>query len=215
MKKIKTLSLIFGSGGSGGGYGDGLTPAEHLFGPGIGTGQTPTHIVSREDGAGFEVLSFGAWGNVYDLKKTNGSVFGGWSSGNNIKNNNIELYDFLAQRRLDVQQNYKSEVDASVANSTFVGAAIMYAWHAGNGLIADGSDYGTMKLQFGEDIGSARLEFVMSNPDNNLITMVSGTEHSDGFDSKFTTDRKNVSVKYRTSFDATYGKTYIGYGSKK
>ena len=210
-------------GGSGGG-GDKLLPAEKLFGKGIGTGQTPTHIVPREDGAGFEILSFGAWGNVYDIRQTTDNIdfpaSGGWNTASSIRNNNnIALYDFLGQTKLDVKENYKFIADASVTGATFIGPAVMYSWIYGGGVRnATDSDYGTMKLQFGEDIDSARLEFVMNNPSNNLITTYTGTCGSDKPCLKFTSDRENVAVTYRSPgslSQGTEGKTYVGYGSKR
>lgn len=228
MRKLVTLTVVLVltscGGGSGGGHGDRLTPAEHLFGPGVGTGQTPSHIVPREDGAGFEILSFGAWGNVYDIKTTTERIdspaSGGWNMFSDISNNgHISLYDFLGQKKLDVEKNYRFGANASVENATFVGPAIMYSWVYGGGMHgATGSDYGTMKMQFGEDIASARIDFVMSNPSNNITTLYNGTCGSDRPCPRFTEDRKNVAITYETPggvYQGTEGKTYIGYGAKK
>ncbi len=208
---ISALALAACGGGSGGGHGDGLTPAEHLFGAGIGTGQTPTHIIPREDGAGFEILSFGAWGNVYDIKETTNYSLG-LGPVDVVNIHNVALYDFLGQQKLDIATNYKSLKDASVANSTFVGPAIVYlkdtTAYCSTCFPANDSDYGTMKLQFGQDIDNATIEFVMHNPENNLTVPTETWDNNPYL--RFTTDRQNVAVGYETT-----DKAYIGYGSKR
>ena len=206
------LSLAACGGGSGGG--DGLTPAEHLFGAGIGTGQTPTHLIPREDGAGFEILSFGAWGNVYDIKETTASYISGGGPGawrgvaiSNI--HNYTLFDFSGQQKEDIRANYRFSKDASVSNATFVGPAIVYNKDhsiGGDGFHANSSDYGTMKLQFGQDIDNWRLDFVMSDSANNA-TITSPDSYTN---IEFTSDRKKVGVSYGNDEHV-----YIGYGSKQ
>lgn len=205
---IFALALSACGGGSGGGHSDGLTPAEHLFGAGIGTGQTPTHLVPREDGAGFEILSFGAWGNVYDIKENSNSTIDlrAWNYWQLTNNSGGALYDFIGQQKLHMQENYRFAKDASVANSTFVGPAIAY--HTDNSQRLLDSDYGTMKLQFGQDIDNTRLEFVMNNPANNLT--VTGPENTRML---FDSNRGNVAVSYWTTTGGD--PIYVGYGSKR
>ncbi len=208
-KLILLVSCFLGAcGGGSGGKGPNLTPAEHLFGAGIGTGATPSHLIPREDGEGYEILSFGAWGNVYDIKRTTNGVVGIDFNHKSFSNNSrIEVFDFLGQQKQDISTNYKSLKDASVEKSTFVGPAIVYmeGGYCGSRCFSiSGSDYGTMKLQFGRDIDNATIEFVMSNPDNNLVV----TKNSD--DLRFTSDRQNVVVTYETA-----NKAYIGYGAKQ
>lgn len=211
MKNVVLLTLILllsacGGGSSGGG--NGLSPAENLFGAGIGTGQVPTHLVPREDGAGFEILSFGAWGNVYDIKRTseNSINLNGWQYGTHTISSDEPLFDFLGQQKLNIQDNYRFAKDASVANSTFVGSAIMYTTDPSQHLTD--SDYGSMKLQFGQDIDNIRLEFVMNNPENN-ITVTS----NDNVNLRFTGDRQDVAVGYWTL--SGNDPIYVGYGTKK
>lgn len=221
MKKyldlISVLTLAACAGGSGGG-GNSLSPAEQLFGSGMGTGATPTNLISRPDGVGSEILSFGAWGNVYDLKKTSDNVeLTGWhtsySPGVYLSvSSGSEVYDFTGQQKLEIAQ-WTYPKDASVSNATFTGPAIMYqgipnVWH-----VTNGSDYGTMKLTFGYDIDSpARLEFVMSNPENNLVVdqfNFSGTAN-------FSEDRNNVYLYYYHDTQNSYqgGNYYKGYGHR-
>jgi hypothetical protein len=204
---ISILSLT-ACGGSGGGGENGLTPAENLFGAGIGTRQTPTHLVPREDGAGFEILSFGAWGNVYDIKENpnNKIDLRPWGYSQLTNYSSGALYDFIGQQKLHMQENYRFAKDASVANSTFVGPAIAY--HTDNSQRLLDSDYGTMKLQFGQDIDNTRLEFVMNNPANNLT--VTGPENTRML---FDSSRENVAVSYWTTRGGD--PVYVGYGSKR
>ena len=212
-KLILLVSCFLGAcGGGSGRNGPNLTPAEHLFGAGIGTGATPSHLIPREGGNGYEILSFGAWGNVYELKKTSDTIS---PKANMVSINayhNAELYDFTGQQKLQMQ-DWHYEKDASVSNAIFTGPAIMYSGKGWLGdMAAEASDYGTVKIQFGYDIADpARVEFVMSNPENS-INMTSG------YTMNFSEDRNNVYIwagykedpgKYESP-----SKFYQGYGHK-
>lgn len=207
---ISALALSVCGGGSGGGTEINLTPAEHLFGAGIVTGQTPTHLVPREEGAGFEILSFGAWGNIYDIKKTT-NFTGAWRSGLQSIYPGKYVFDFSDQIKLDITTNFKFSRDASVANATFVGPAIVYISDIKDNLYITDSDYGTMKVKFGQDIANTRLEFVMNNPDNNLVTTSTYSWYPNFY---FTEDRQNIAICHDTR-DGTIEKIYFSYGSKQ
>ena len=207
---VSILSLAACGGGSGGG--DGLTPAEHLFGVGIGTGQTPSHLVPREDGNGFEILSFGAWGNVYEITPING--YGTFEYLGEVQNpENLTMYAFTGQQNLQMAQ-WGYAKDASVSNAVFTGPAVMLGYHNINQSnhvfhVADSSDYGTVKIKYGYDISNPpSIEFVMSNPENNLTT-TSATIN-------FSEDRNNVRIwtEVRDDNDWNKYKSYTGYGHK-
>ena len=213
---ISALALSACGGGSGGGDGNGLTPAEHLFGTGIGTGATPSHLIPREDGTGFEILSFGAWGNVYDIKETSNRITlkDSWGMYDNHiwiqSRQNSTIYDFTGQQNLEVEQ-WRYAKDASVSNATFTGPALMYqgTQSYGDTWTADASDYGTVKIQFGYDIDNPpSIEFVMSNPENNLTTSTATINFSE--------DRNDAYIWTVVREDNNFNnfKAYKGYGHK-
>ena len=74
--------------------------------------------------------------------------------------------------------------------------------YAGDYTGANHSDYGTMKVRFGQDIGNNVVEFVMSDSNNNLTKTNVG-----GF---FTEDRKNIAIGVVSDKG-----TYVGYGTKR
>lgn len=218
MKKYFVLISVFAlaacTGGSGGG-GSSLTPAEQLFGGGMGTGATPTHLISRPDGIGNEILSFGAWGNVYDLRETSNRIsIGGWTSPYNPSyiwlnvQNGSEVYDFTTQQNQAIN-TWGHLADASVSNATFTGPAIMYKGVGSSDYLTNSSDYGTMKVQFGYDIGTpARIEFVMSNPENNLVTNGASVE-------RFSDDMNNIYImKVIRGENFILDRVYRGYGHR-
>lgn len=232
MKKYVVLASVLtltacGGGSGGGDHGENLTPAEKLFGADFGTDQNPTNLIERQDGAGFEFLSFGAWGKVYDIKKTSTGISNGdsgaWSNVSIHRGiGDFTLFDFLGQQKQDIQNNYIYMNDVYNANSTFVGPAIVYnrdysvtpttcSMHHGcyvsNDFYAGNSDYGTMKLQIGQDIDNWKLDFVMSNPDNNA-TIISPDANIDKI--RFTSDRQNAAVSYKTE-----DRWYVGYGARQ
>ena len=218
MKKylflIPILTLTACGGGSSGEHGASLTPAEHLFGAGIGTGQIPSHLVPREDGAGFEILSFGAWGNIYDIKETSNNITYQYFYPHEsfYVRSGSKVYDFMGQQNQLLNQ-WTYLKDGSVSNATFTGPAIMYkgTGNYASGFLADNSDYGTMKLKFGYDIDTPpTLEFVMSNPENNLtVENFNGTP-------RFSEDRNDVYIWHvqKDNPDGPIDAIYRGYGHK-
>lgn len=195
-----------------GGGGNSLSPSEQLFGSGMGTGATPTHLISRPDGIGNEILSFGAWGNVYEITPINGHGFFEYLG--EVQNpGHISMYAFTGQQKMQMAQWDYTE-DASVSNAVFTGPAVMLEYHNVNqsnyvSHVADDSDYGSVKIKFGYDISNPpSIEFVMSNPENNLTT-TSATIN-------FSEDRNNARIwtNVRDDTDWNKFKSYTGYGHR-
>lgn len=190
-----------------------LKDSEKLFGKGNGLGNTPTELKEQIDNAGFSYMSFGAWGNVYDIteadKTTSWDVFcRGCMTRDRIWANAGHI-DFTTQQREELK-TYTYSKDASVANSVFRGPALMHylPWNSNTGEVIDW-DYGTMELKFGQDIANATLSFTMSNPINNRTV--------DGyFLQNFSADRNNVEVGYAEFENNAHNvRSYHGYGTKQ
>lgn len=225
---LSILSLTACGGGSGGtsnstsnpgtvtpddpnvpGIDDELTAAEQLFGQGNGIGATPTTLLARTDDLGFEYLSFGAWGNVYDLRETDTTkmvkIYG---SNTFITGQHLEF----TTQQLQTMQSWTNAKDVSVADSTYTGPAIMYYMpHNPSGDVTE-SDYGTMQLSFGHDISNSVLNFVMHNPANSI----SLNSTDDVYTTGFSEDRNNVVVVYGVyENNALNLRIYHGYGTKQ
>ena len=182
MKKILSLLLVIvltGCGGSGGGavhsetpnvpnIDDELTAAEQLFGQGNGTGAEPTELLTGLDNANNEYLSFGAWGNVYDILST--------QHGTNVIGPLGEMHYrwyhyYFTPQQTEAMAQWTDTVDNSLANATFRGPAVMNAFESDNpqGYNAQlPGDYGSVEIRFGIDVNNPIISFVMSQPENNV-----------------------------------------------
>ena len=192
-----------------------LTAAEILFGKGNGLGSAPTYLKAQNDNAGFSYMSFGAWGNVYDIvEKTERRGFTfpinfGYTSHEFVDG---PYMDFTTQKNTELT-TYTYSKDATVENSVFRGPALMYKMphNPNTGQLLD-SDYGTMELKFGKDIDLATVSFVMSNSANNI----SISSANDEFSQNFSEDRQHVDVQYGLYDNNNRTVTvYHGYGDKQ
>ena len=228
---LSILSLTACGGGSGGsspsnpgpvnpgntnvpGLDDELTAAEQLFGQGNGTGATPTALLARTDNLGFDYLSFGAWGNIYNLKESDTTkllkilvpsepTYNAFISGNHL--------EFTTQQ-LETMQNWTHTKDSRVAEATYTGPAIMYYMPFNPSGAVTESDHGTMQLSFGQDIANSVLNFVMHNPSNNI----SLNSADDVYSTNFSEDMNNVVVVYGMWENNAHNlRVYHGYGSKQ
>ena len=213
------------------GIDDELTAAEQLFGQGNGTGATPTTLLTRTDALGFDYLSFGAWGNVYDIKYNedptpNIAYFDGQQGGH---------YSFITNSENEYMTSWNTTANASVANRVFTGPAIMHNVTKYDSRIdyptcqqctttfKHNPDYGTLQLAFGHDITNYILTFKMNNPENNLVLTL--PEDANGLmylATKFNEQRDKVYIFHRTEAEREdpYGyiehyKEYQGYGIKQ
>ena len=262
MKKILSLFMILilagcAGGGSGGGstngnanqgetpvipgqddpnIGEELTAAEQLFGQGNGTGATPTELLPRTDNLGFEYLSFGAWGNVYDIKHNddptpNIAYFEGQQGGH---------YSFITNAENENMNSWNHTANASVADSVFAGPAIMHNVTKYDTKIdivnpcptcgytiyfKHDPDYGTMQLAFGHDITNYVLTFTMNNPENNLVLTYPNDASNGYINLKFDDTNERAHVFYRDEIPGVgcedpycyiqHYKEYEGYGIKQ
>ncbi len=245
MKKILSLLLVIVLVGCGGGSSpsnpgpvnpgdpnvpgidDELTAAEQLFGQGNGTDANPTELLTRLDNTNAEYVSFGAWGNVYDLIPTQAGATIVGPLG--VKQYRWYHYDFTPQQNAEMA-GWTTPVDTSLANATFKGPAIMNAF---DNTIPEGyephllpGDYGSMEVKFGMDVNSPIINFVMNNPDNNISLY--GTT-SAGSIVGLSNDKNNIHVQYERdipsrvyidepgyyTYEAPQHLIYKGYGTKQ
>lgn len=247
MKKILSLLLVIVLAGCGGGSGgtsnstsnpgtitpdeptvipddpnvpgidDELTAAEQLFGQGNGTGATPTNLLLRTDDLGFNYFSFGAWGNVYDIKMHDGTYqyYGGLTD--------IGYYTFIPNSENENMNSWNKYPDASVADSVFAGPAIMthqvtYSANGSSTTFNTYPDYGTLQVSFGHDINDFVINFKMHNSENDLVLTSSTISGNSVW--KFNDERDKIRVNY-TQFSHEldepfwHNKIYQGYGTKQ
>lgn len=215
---------------------DELSAAEQLFGQGKGTGATPTDLLAQTDNLGFDYLSFGAWGKVYDIKHNedptpNIAYFDGQHGG---------YYSFITNTENEHMKSWNNTANASVANSVFTGPAIMHNVTAYNTKIdidnpcptcgyttyfKHNPDYGTLQLAFGHDISNYVVTFTMNNPENNLVLTYPNGAGNGYSNIKFDDTREKVHIFYRDSVPGVgcedpycyiqHYKEYEGYGIKQ
>lgn len=210
-----TISACNSGGGSGGvEYDDNctLSESEQLFGQGNGTGAIPTELLPHTDNAGLSYLSFGAWGNVYDLVKNNTTVKVPYET---VYNTNHDLLEFTTQQK-DKMESWKYYADETVADAAFVGPAIMYHLRQPKGYsysFFEGQDYGTVKVTYGHDISNATVSYTMHNPNNNWEY----TTNSANWLFHFSDDRQNIQIDSRNRYELngdTHTNFYQGYGHR-
>ena len=212
-----------------------LTDAEILFGKGNGLDAIPTGLKTQTDAIGNSYLSFASWGNVYDIKhhvakEASDIPFFMWL--------HPENYSFMETTTSKYGSNLNKSADVSVADATFTGPAIMKTYLRYTEIPEEGRsttkniyyspDHGSMKLTFGHDKNDNVIEFIMHNPENNLVLRNSGASIF------FDDNRDNVHVFYTLqnsqepeSHPVTtemfkpatgyyyYEKQYEGYGSRQ
>jgi hypothetical protein len=194
-----------------------LTAAEQLFGQGNGTGATPTNALFRTDDLGFPYYSFGAWGNVYDIKMNDGTYqyYGGLVD--------IGYFTFIQNAENAGMNSWNKYPDVSVADSTFKGPAIMnhqviYSANGGSTTFYYYPDYGSLQVSFGHDINDYIINFVMHNPENNL-TLTSETVSGNSI-WKLNDERDKIRVQYsqfthEENEPFWHTRIYQGYGIKQ
>lgn len=217
---------------------DELTAAEQLFGQGNGTGATPTDLLAQTDNLGFDYLSFGAWGNVYDIKYVEDNITGSDIAYFNEMQG--AYYSFITNSENEHMASWNKTADASVADSVFTGPTIMHNVTKYDTKIdienpcptcgyityfKHDPDYGTLQLAFGHDISNYVVTFTMNNPENNLVLTYPNGAGNGYPNIKFDDTREKVHIFYRDSMPGVgcedpycyiqHYKEYEGYGIKQ
>jgi len=133
---------------------DKLAELERLFGPGKGLDGIPTELVSQTDKGGFEYLTFGAWGETYDIR-VRPDVNGG-----------INWYDFTDKQYVELKQRFQNADPDDDCATEYKGPAIMMAHGDHSEIVA--TDYGTMLYKLAGEYGPTII-FDMYNDENDLL----------------------------------------------